>query len=145
MTSTRRSRCSHGASARGFLLERSGSERARLLLSGFGAWFEGERLSGIASLETGRYRRSRLGEIVGLYTISRFQGEGVGARIVDELLTMARTLKLRAVFACTRNDRAAQFFVKAGFVPVPSSQVPAAKWRGHGKRGRRPRVFWYEL
>jgi len=129
----------------GFLLERSGPERARLLLAGFGAWFEGERLSGIAALETRRYARSRLGEIVGLYTISRFQGEGVGKRIVDELLSVARASKLRAVFACTSNERAAAFFERAGFELVPASRAPAVKWRGRSRRAPRPHVFWREI
>lgn len=129
----------------GFLLERSPQERARLLLAGFGAWFEGERLSGIAALETRRYTRNRLGEIVGLYTITKFQGEGVGMRIVDELLKVARAAKLRAVFACTRNERAAEFFKRAGFEAVSASKVPAGKWRRRSPGSERPRVFWRDL
>jgi N-acetylglutamate synthase-like GNAT family acetyltransferase len=115
------------------------------LLAGFGAWFEGERLSGIAALETQRYERSRLGEIVGLYTISRFQGEGVGLRTVDELLSVAKASKLRAVFACTRNERAAAFFLRAGFEGVASARVPVSKWRGRTRGKKRPQVFWREL
>ena len=123
----------------------SDAERARLLLAGFGAWFEGERLSGIAALETRRYTRNRLGEIVGLYTITKFQGEGVGMRIVDELLEVARAAKLRAIFACTRNERAAEFFKRAGFEAVSASKVPAGKWRRRSPGSERPRVFWRDL
>ncbi len=129
----------------GFLLPRTAPERARLLLAGFGAWFEGGRLSGIAALETHRYRRNRLGEIVGLYTITKFQGEGVGLRIVDELLAVGRNEGLRAVFACTSNERAADFFSRAGFEEVPSSRAPSSKWRGRTRAGKRPRVFWRDL
>jgi amino-acid N-acetyltransferase len=129
----------------GFLLTRSAPERARLLLAGFGAWFEGGRLSGIAALETRDYKRNRLGEIVGLYTITKFQGEGVGIQIVDELLKVAKESKLRAVFACTRNDRAAEFFERSGFGEVSASRAPARKWKGRSRSGKRPRVFWRDL
>jgi N-acetylglutamate synthase-like GNAT family acetyltransferase len=126
----------------GFLLPRDAHARARLLLCGYGAWFEG-RLAGVAGLETGMYRRERFAEVVGLYTITRFKGEGVGSDIIDHLLGVAEEKGCRAVFACTANDRAATFFMKNGFERVAPSDVPAEKWKH--RRGKRPMTFLREL
>jgi N-acetylglutamate synthase-like GNAT family acetyltransferase len=124
------------------LLPRDAPSRARLLLCGYGAWFEG-RLAGVAGLETELYRRDRMAEIVGLYTITRFKGEGVGSNIVDHLLGVAEERSCRSVFACTANDRAADFFLRNGFVRVSSKDVPREKWKQ--RRGRRPMTFLREL
>ena len=128
----------------GFLLERTGQERARLLLSAYGAWFEGSRLAGIAALETDAYKRERLAEIVGLYTITRFKGEGVGVRILDALASVAAERGCRAMFACTSNERAAAFFERHGFARIEPSAVPRRKWRGR-RDDALPEVFWRDL
>lgn len=122
----------------GFLLPRGPEERAHILLSAYGAWFEG-RLAGIASLDVDSYRRRRMAEIVGLYTITRFAGEGVGVRMVEALVRAARQEGYEAVFACTSNARAARFFERNGFAPVPPAKVPKKKWRR--RRGVLPQVF----
>jgi len=128
----------------GFLLSRSEEQKHRLLLAGYGAWFAGERLAGVCGLETEAYRRSRVGEVVGLYTITRFQGEGVGVRMIDHLVEVAKEAKLRALFACSSNDRAITFFERCGFEQVERDRVPAAKWIG--RRGEStPTVLWREL
>ncbi|RMD82632.1 MAG: GNAT family N-acetyltransferase [Candidatus Dadabacteria bacterium] len=127
----------------GFLLERSDEERARLLLAGYGAWFAGRRLAGVAALDRTSYRREGVAEIAGLYTITRFQGGGVGVRLVQALLREARREGLSAVFACTSNARAAAFFGRMGFVEASPAAVPARKW--HGRRGPLPRVFVRKL
>lgn len=126
----------------GFLLTREAYARARLLLCGYGAWFEG-RLAGVGGLETELYRRDRVAEIIGLYTITRFKGEGVGSNIVDHLLGVAEEKSFRSVFACTSNDRAAEFFLRNGFERVSSKDVPREKWKH--RRGRRPMTFLREL
>lgn len=126
----------------GFLLARDTPARARLLLSGFGAWFEG-RLAGIAGLEVDLYRRTRHAEVVGLYTITRFKGEGVGTRIVDHLVDVAQGKGCRSIFACTRSERAAEFFVRNGFRRAASRDVPAEKWQQ--RRGRKPMVFLRDI
>jgi N-acetylglutamate synthase-like GNAT family acetyltransferase len=126
----------------GFLLPRDAHARARLLLCGYGAWFEG-RLAGVAGLETELYRRERYAEIIGLYTITRFKGEGVGSDMLDYLLGVAEDKGCHAVFACTANDRAGSFFLRNGFVRVSPSDVPAEKWRH--RRGKRPMTFLREL
>jgi len=127
----------------GFLLERDSAQRARLLLSGYGAWFEGRRLAGIAGLETEAYRRERLGEVVGLYTITRFQGEGVGVRILETLAAVAVARRCRALFACTSNAKARQFFERQGFRSVAASELPRRKWRR--RRGPLPVALWLDL
>jgi len=127
----------------GFLLRRDDAERARLLLCGYGAWFEGRRLAGFAALQTAPYRKQRLAEIVGLYTITRFHGEGVGVRVVEALADVAGARGCRALFACTSNARAAAFFERNGFTPVEPTRVPAAKWKA--RREPRPTVFWRDL
>ncbi len=126
----------------GFLLARNEEQRTRLLLCAFGAWFDRRRLAGVAGLETAAYRRSRVAEITGLYTITRFQGEGVGVRIIDRLVDEARNLGLRGLFACTSNPRAAVFFERHGFQKVPPSKIPAAKWKGRPRSAPTPACFW---
>ena len=127
----------------GFLAPRDARERAAVLVAGYGAWFPGASLAGIAGLETDRYRRQRVGEIVALYTITRFLGRGVGVRMVQHLLGVARERGLRAVFACTSNDRAAAFFARSGFRAAGAGEIPESKWRG--RPGARPRGFWHPL
>jgi amino-acid N-acetyltransferase len=127
----------------GFLLPRTPEERARLLLSAYGAWFEGDRLAGLAGLETDAYQKERLAEIVGLYTITRFKGEGVGVRILDTLAEVAVERGCRALFACTSNLRAAAFFERHGFVHVDHDAVPSRKWKA--RRRPLPEVFWRDF
>jgi len=128
----------------GFLLVRSEEERLRLLLGGYGAWFGGVRLAGVCGLETEIYTGQRVAEIVGLYTITRFQGEGVGVRMIDHLVEVARQRRLKALFACTSNARAAAFFQRCGFGAVEPEAVPKAKWVGR-RSTTIPLVFWLSL
>jgi N-acetylglutamate synthase-like GNAT family acetyltransferase len=122
----------------GFLLPRDAAERGRLLLGAYGAWFEG-RLAGIASLETDAYRRQRAAEIVGLYTITRFVGEGVGVRVIEALVAAAEAASCKSIFACTSDARAARFFDRHGFERVDPAAVPKRKWRR--RKGSYPAVF----
>ncbi len=128
----------------GFLLSRSEEQKHRLLLAGYGAWFGGTRLAGVCGLETADYTRRRVGEVVGLYTITRFQGEGVGVRMIDHLIDVAREGGLRALFACSSNQRAVAFFERCDFEQVAPEKVPSAKWVG--RRGdTMPVVLWRDL
>ncbi|HYC55488.1 MAG TPA: GNAT family N-acetyltransferase [Candidatus Binatia bacterium] len=127
----------------GFLLERTEEQRLELLLTGYGAWFGGTRLAGVCGLETNDYARQKIGEIVGLYTITRFQGEGVGVRMVEFLIDVARKRKLKGLFAATSSLRAAAFFQRLGFEPSDPDRVPKIKWTG--RRGPLPLVFWRDL
>ncbi len=128
----------------GFLLVRSEEERLRLLLGGYGAWFGGIRLAGVCGLETEIYAGHRVAEVVGLYTITRFQGEGVGVRMIDFLVDVAKERRLRSLFACTSSLRAAAFFQRCGFGAVEPEVVPKAKWVGR-RSASLPLVFWRDL
>ena len=130
----------------GLLKFRTVDEMAQVLATAYGATICDRHLAGVASILTAPYAAERAGEIVGLYTITRFKGEGLGERLVEALLTEADRRGLAFVFAITVDDRAAQFFERIGFVPVPHSAVPAAKWVGYDARRRgRVRAFRRDL
>src|SRR5437879_1992565 len=118
---------------------RSPDEIAEVLAVGFGATICDRHLAGIAGLLTAPYAAERAGEIVGLYTITRFKGEGIGERLVARLLGEAAGRGLAYVFACAVDERAVQFFRRLGFAQVDADRVPAAKWAGYDAR-RRARV-----
>jgi amino-acid N-acetyltransferase len=130
----------------GLLKFRTRGEMAQLLATAYGATICDRHLAGVAALLTAPYADERIGEIVGLYTITRFKGEGLGERLVEALLSEAGRRGLDAVFATTIDDRAAQFFERVGFTRVPANAVPAAKWKRYDARRRsRVVVFRREL
>ena len=53
---------------------------------GFGAEIGAHHFAGVCGLEVEAYRADHVGEIVGLYTITRFKGEGVGGRLIARAL-----------------------------------------------------------
>jgi len=123
----------------GMLKFRTAAGRAQVLAVGYGATIWPRHLAGVAGLLTAPYVAEQAGEIVGLYTITRFKGEGIGERLVNRLLADAERRGLAYVFACAVDERARQFFARLGFEGVPSDDVPAAKWIGYDRR-RRTRV-----
>lgn len=123
----------------GFLRPRSPEEIAEVLAAAFGATICGRHLGGVAALLTEPYEAERAGEIVGLYSINRFKGEGVGERLVSRLLAEAVKRGLSYVFACAVDERAKSFFARQAFARVPHTAVPVAKWAGYEPR-RRARV-----
>jgi amino-acid N-acetyltransferase len=130
----------------GLLKPRGLDEVGEILLEGFGAWVGTRHLAGIAALSTTPYVADRAGEVVALYTITRFQGEGLGLRLVRHLVEEARLMRLSCVFAVTTSDRAAEFFARSGFEETDPDGVPAAKWDGYDlDRRSRVRVFRLEL
>jgi len=120
----------------GLLKLRSSAEIAELLGAGFGVTVCGRHLAGVAGLLTAPYVAERAGEIVGLYTINRFKGEGLGDRLVERMLQEAEVLGLEYVFAVTLDERAQQFFDRQGFTRVEHDAVPASKWSGYDGRRR---------
>jgi len=66
-----------------------------------------------------------LGEIRSLAVVERFQGNGVGHRIVDMLLEDARSLHLPRVFALTYQKA---FFESIGFVEINKDDLPHKVW-----------------
>jgi len=130
----------------GFLKIRSREEIGEILFTGFGATIASGHLAGVGSLLCDRYRNDRMAEIVALYTVSRFKGEGVGTKLLARILEEARARALAGVFACTTEESAAQFFTRHGFRTVAPSEVPAAKWIGYDpERMRRLVVLRLEL
>lgn len=130
----------------GYLKPRSTAEIARVLLSGFGAEVGEHHFAGVCGLEVDAYRAERVGEIIGLYTITRFKGEGVAARLVAQAIEEARACGLVYVFACTVHDHVHAFFERQGFVPVGPDDVPQAKWAGYERRRRaRLKVLRHDL
>lgn len=126
----------------GYLKGRTSEEVAQILAGGVGALIGGRSLAGVAALVSTPYESDHCGEIVGLYTITRFKGEGVGERLVRRLLQEATEQNLRYVFACAVDEHAKEFFDRLGFVAVTPEEVPAAKWIGYDpKRLRRVGVF----
>jgi amino-acid N-acetyltransferase len=130
----------------GFLKIRSAEEIGELLFTGYGATIASGHLAGVGSLLCERYQADRAGEVVALYTVSRFKGEGVGTKLLVRILAEARSRQLQSVFACTTEERAAQFFVRQGFRQVTPDDVPAAKWIGYDlERMRRVTVLRLDL
>lgn len=115
----------------GYLKPRAPHEMARLLLHGYLA-----RL-GPASVEPAGfcallpYPEQRAAEIAGLITITRYQGEGLGGRLVEALVQEAQRQGLTYVFACTTQAGAQRLFVRQGFQRVQPEAVAAAKWQGY--------------
>jgi len=126
----------------GYLKTRTQEEVARILLSAYGATIGEHHLAGVCSLQTEQYARARAGEIVGLYTITRFKGEGVGVKLVDRMKAEGRRLGLAFLFACTTQERVGQFFERQGFRRVSQDEAPAEKWLGYDD-GRRSRLAVY--
>ena len=90
----------------------------------------------MCGLETDAYQHEHAGEIVGLYTITRFKGEGVGVRLIDRVMKDAHAAALRYVFAVTVDSRAQAFFERRGFRLVTPADVPATKWIGYDETRR---------
>ncbi len=120
----------------GILKVRSAAEVANLLAHGYGAIIGAHHLAGFCALLTAPYAAANAGEVVGLYTITRFKGEGIGGRLVARVLADARAAGLAYVFACTTEERAQGFFERQGFHRVAPEDVPAVKWHGYDARRR---------
>lgn len=113
----------------GYLAPRSPEEIERVLANGFGAFVEGHHLAGIGALL--RWPDEPVGEIVSLYTLTRFLGEGIGAHLVEAACVRAAELGCEAVVAVTTSDRVVGFFERNGFERVTDADIPAEKWRGY--------------
>lgn len=112
--------------AEGYLAPRPDSEIDAILSHGIGVFIEGRYLAGIGALRP--YADTRSGEIAGLYTVTRFAGEGVGGHLIRFAIECAREAGMERVFACTTSERVEGFFLRHGFERVASDDLPAAKW-----------------
>ncbi len=124
--------------AEGFLLERSREQKEHVLAHTFGVFVEDRYLAGIGALLP--YSGSPpMGEVVSLYTVTRFVGEGVGAHLLRFAAGRARSAGLETVFACTSSATVEKFFVRNGYSIVEADTLPASKWREYPE-ARRPQV-----
>ena len=121
----------------GYLKPRTPAEIAPILFSGYGATIGQHHLAGVCALQTDRYEAERAGEIVGLYTITRFKGEGVGVKLIARMKTEGGERGLAFLFACTMQERVGQFFERQGFRQIPQAEAPPAKWIGYDETRRR--------
>ena len=121
----------------GYLKARTPAEIGPILFSGYGATIGQHHLAGVCSLQTERYEAERAGEIVGLYTITRFKGEGVGVKLIACMKTVGRERGLEFLFACTTQERVGQFFERQGFREITQAEAPPAKWVGYDESRRR--------
>lgn len=113
-----------------FLLPRSEAAMLEFLENGFGAFIDG-RMAGIGGLLSRPYAEENMGEVVSLYALTRFKGEGVGVHLIQRLKKEARERGFTSLFACTKRERVQAFFERNGFSPVARDHLPAAKWTGY--------------
>ena len=121
----------------GFLLPRPPEQLDPVLARAFGAFIEERHLAGIC----GRidYPGPGLGELVCVYTLTRFQGEGVGRHLIDGVVRRAREDGLRALVSCTTRDAVARFFLRERFEEVDPATLPPEKWESYDPE-RRPHL-----
>ena len=128
----------------GFLAPRDGAGLDALLATGFGAFVEGRDLAGIGSLLPSLDGKGA--EIAGLYTLTRFLGEGVGFSLVAHAVAEARRGGLAYVFACTASADVGVFFERNRFTRIMPEALPASKWDGYDPaRLSRVRCYKREL
>jgi N-acetylglutamate synthase-like GNAT family acetyltransferase len=130
----------------GFLKARTPTEIGRLLLHGYGARLgtpTGE-MAGFCALLP--YVEENAAEIVGLYTITRFQGEGIGSRLVAMMIAEGEVRGFTYIFAITAQDGAQRLFERQGFRRVSAEDVAEAKWCGYDpERKKQVAVYRREL
>lgn len=130
----------------GFLKARTFPEISLLLFHGYGARLgtdDGE-LAGFCALLP--YPESKAGEIVGLYTITRFQGEGIGSRLVTTMIAEGEKSGFAYLFAITTQEGAQRLFEKHGFRRVRPEDIAAAKWCNYDpERRKQVSVYRREL
>jgi amino-acid N-acetyltransferase len=115
----------------GYLKGRTPQEITKLLLHGYGARLgaaPGE-LAGFCALLP--YPTENAGEVAGLYTITRFQGEGIGGRLITTMVSEGEQRGFTYLFACTTQEGAQRLFERHGFCRVVPEDVPATKWWGY--------------
>src|SRR5262245_26474917 len=105
---------------------------------------DSELLAGFCALLP--YPEDNAAEIVGLYTITRFQGEGIGGRLVATLIAEGEQRGFSYLFASTIQEGAQRLFERHEFRRVAPEDVAAAKWQGYDpERKRHVIVYRREL
>jgi N-acetylglutamate synthase-like GNAT family acetyltransferase len=130
------------ATQAGYLKPRTPYEMARLLLHGYVARLGPSSMEPAGFCALLPYPDDQAAELTGLLTITRYQGEGVGGRLVEALVQEARRQNLTYVFACTTQAGAQRLFARQGFQRVTPEVVAAGKWHGYDP-ARRAQVAVY--
>ncbi|MBF0383305.1 MAG: GNAT family N-acetyltransferase [Magnetococcales bacterium] len=120
----------------GYLLPRSDGELSEILLSGYGAFVGDNHVAGVCCLVNESYKQEEAGEIVTLYALTRFKGEGVGVQLIRHVVHEARKIGLKTIFSCTTRDPVVSFFKRNGFYQVEQEQIPPAKWDSYNEQRR---------
>ena len=120
--------------AEGYLVRRDDASVERVLSHGFGVFVEGRYLAGIGALLP--FSDGGSAEIAGLYTLTRFMGEGVGGHLIRFAADEAVKRGYAAVYACTTSDRVIGFFARHGFAQVELESLPEEKWRSYAPERR---------
>ncbi|MEG3639933.1 GNAT family N-acetyltransferase [Magnetococcus sp. PR-3] len=116
----------------GFLMNRPEEHLFTLMAEGWGAFVGGSsRLAGVVGLLTEPYQESFAGEVISIYTLTRYKGNGVGARLLQTVAEHAIARSLNYLFAATQSERVAAFFRRNGFRMVELDEIPMAKWEGY--------------
>ena len=129
----------------GYLLARDNLSVSEVLAGSYGAFVLEGHMAGLCALQISRYHNEKAGEIISLYTLTRFLGAGVGVQLLRSVVRDAKRLGLAYLFACTQHRRVVEFFLRQRFghdrqcfQKVDTNQVPAEKWRGYdGARKQR--------
>ena len=130
----------------GYLKARTPAEIGQLLLHGYGArlGIVTGGLAGFCALLP--YPEENAAEIVGLYTITRFQGEGIGGRLIATMIAEGEQRGFSYLFASTAQEGAQRLFERHEFRRVAPEDVAAAKWQGYDPdRKRHVMVYRREL
>lgn len=126
--------------AEGYLAPRTPQAVDLLLADGFGCFVEARHLAGIGALR--RAPGADAAEVASLYTLTRFEGEGVGSHLVEYAIARAAELGLSYVYACTTSARVGAFFERLGFWRVDQAAIPAEKWQAYDPE-RRTRLLCF--
>jgi amino-acid N-acetyltransferase len=118
--------------AEGYLVPRTPEQVEAVLVNGFGAFVEGVHLAGIGAL----IAQGKGGEIVSLYTLTRYLGGGIGGHLIRFAVERAAQSGMRFVIACTTSERVVAFFGSNGFREVGPDEIPTAKWEGYDSTRR---------
>ncbi|MBF0446109.1 MAG: GNAT family N-acetyltransferase [Magnetococcales bacterium] len=126
--------------AEGYLLPRSDKELSEILLSGYGAFIADNHVAGVCCLVNESYKDECAGEIVTLYALTRFHGEGIGVQLIRHIVQEAREMGIKTIFSCTTRGRVVSFFERNGFSKVEQSQIPQVKWDSYNEQRRQKLV-----
>jgi amino-acid N-acetyltransferase len=128
--------------AEGYLAPRTPEDVEAVLVNGFGAFVEGVHLAGIGAL----LAQGDGGEIVSVYTLTRYLGGGIGGHLIRFAVERAAEAGMHFVIACTTSERVVAFFEANGFRAVAPDEIPEAKWKGYDlERRERLRCLRREL